>query len=100
MPSRRRLPSPSKVGWGSVIFRLAMSDEVRVTLRKLLVSRPSRPASTESGPFGLTITTRMGSLNSGSGDYLVLKDFGFSCQRASALVLAHRGHFALMVLGC
>ena len=65
MPSLRRLPSPSKVGCGSVIFRLAMSDEVRVTLRKLLVSRPSSPASTESGPFGLTVTTRMGSLNRG-----------------------------------
>ena len=32
-----------------------MSPDVGVTLRKVLVSSPTSPASTESGPFGLTV---------------------------------------------
>ena len=38
---------------------------VRVTLRNPLVSSPTSPASMESVPFGLTMMTRMGSLNRG-----------------------------------
>ena len=47
------------------MVRFAMSSEVSVTRRNRSVRWPTRPASTESAPFGRTVSTLTGSLNSG-----------------------------------
>ena len=47
------------------MIRTATSAEVSVTRRNRSVRCPTRPASTESAPFGRTVSTRIGSLNSG-----------------------------------